>query len=118
MILVIHTMISFLPDIIMRPVAVMTSKCGFSFYQQASPNTDINTTGISSNDESSKPVHTKAAVRAVSSVSTICGEGSDSARSNLGEISDEEVCRRMATLGRSARKAGRHILVGNKLVLS
>jgi outer membrane lipopolysaccharide assembly protein LptE/RlpB len=111
-------MISLLPDIILRPVAAMTSKCGFSFYKESSPSVNSNTTGISSNDESSEPTHPKASARAVSTVSTVCGDGSDSARSTSDEISDEEVCRRMASLGRSARKAGRHILVGSKLVLS
>jgi hypothetical protein len=43
----------------------------------------------------------------------------DSTSSSRNEsVSDEEVCARMAQLGRAARKAGRHVLRGNKLVLS
>jgi len=111
-------MLSFIPDLLLKPVAAMTNKCGLSFYQYPSADTSSTDTSKSNCDNQTRIKETKLTVRAVSSASTVCGDGSDSARSHFDDLSDEEVCRRMAILGKSARKAGRHILAGNRLVLS
>ena len=99
---------SFIPEIL-KPVSVM---CGFSASSgqvEAGEGATMSTNIISETGIAKKPVS-----RCISSVST----ADDSNSSSCESVSDEEVFNRMATLGRLARKAGRHVLVGRKLVLS
>jgi hypothetical protein len=102
---------SFIPDIL-KPVSVM---CGLT----ATPETTATRERVSSSPRktpadvpASKPMSRRIS-QASSSAST-----DDSVKSQKDLCSDEEAYARMATLGRVARKAGRHVLVGDKLVLS
>ena len=107
-------MIAYIPDAILKPVAAMTNKCGFNFPHQVSERAQEQ----SSTNWSATPASLKAtkSMRGVSTTSTAVED-------SVGLISedsasDEEVCKRMAQLGRVARKAGRHVLVNGRLVLS
>ena len=104
-------MMSYIPDVILKPVAAMTSKCGFNITHQVSQ-------GASNSRWSETPPSLKAgkSLRCISTTST--AEEDFAAESTEGSTSDEIICNRMALLGRAARKAGRHVLVGDRLVLS
>ena len=102
---------SFIPDIL-KPVSVM---CGLGRASEStSTSLGYNTTTPSAAEKlpANKPV-----TRCISQI-TACASTDDSTISNGESVSDEEICARMASLGRIARKAGRHVLVGDKLVLS
>jgi hypothetical protein len=101
---------SFVPSFL-KPVTAM---CGLGSYTKKD---DIQVSidePISGNLKvpAEKPM-TRCISQTSASVST-----DDSSSSRHESVSDEEVCARMAQLGRAARKAGRHVLRGNKLVLS
>ena len=101
---------SIIPDIL-KPVSVM---CGFaSSANSYNADTDFYNTppSMAQAVPANKPVS-----RCISHIS---GESTDDSTSSRQEtISDEEVCARMAVVGRAARKAGRHVLTGGRLVLS
>ena len=107
-------MMSYIPEVILKPVAAMTSKCGFNFSHQVANNAqDPAVMEWNITPESIKDAKTQ---RCVSTTSTVVSE-------SLVQVveesaSDEEVCKRMAQMGRKARKVGRHILVNGRLVLS
>jgi hypothetical protein len=98
---------SFIPDIL-KPVSVMCGLAAIPGADEVKGKGATSAIGISEAGLAKKPVS-----RCISSAST------DDSNSSCSEsISDAEVINRMASLGRLARKAGRHVLVGRKLVLS
>ena len=105
--IVVVMLASLIPDIL-KPMSVI---CGLS---SSSDSTAAKTGFMSSPDYIAEAgLAYKPMTRCISSTST---NDYDSTRSN--DMSDEEACLRMAAHGRAARKAGRHVLVGGKLVLS
>jgi hypothetical protein len=111
---------SLIPDVLLKPVSAMTSKCGLNLYHSQQNATDTTRTSANSSAQLTPPmIPTKETFRSVSGVSTAYADDSiPRTPSSQDGISDDEVCRRMALLGKAARKAGRHVLAGNKLVLA
>jgi hypothetical protein len=110
---------SLIPDVILRPVSAMTSKCGFPLTHQVTP--EAATEAKSSLPIASTPpplLSTKTAKRDVSSASTAADDSHDTEVSPESTLSEEEICWRMAMLGKAAKRAGRHVLVNGRLVLS
>lgn len=102
---------SLIPDIL-KPVSIM---CGLS----KTPESNSTHQGYTTT-----PPSTAAHVPANKPVSRCISHSSasastdDSHSASSDSHSDEEICNRMANLGREAKKAGRHVLVGDKLILS
>jgi|LauGreDrversion4_2_1035121.scaffolds.fasta_scaffold79558_3 hypothetical protein len=112
-------MMSLIPDVLLKPVSAMTSKCGLNLYHSQQTATDTTRTSANSSAQLTPPmIPTKETFRSVSGVSTACDESILRTPLSQDGISDDEVCRRMALLGKAARKAGRHVLAGNKLILA
>ena len=109
---------SLIPDVLLKPVSAMTSRCGLNLYQNPS-STDTTRGSENSLSQFTPPtVPVKDPLRSVSGISTTYTESAPLTPSSQDGISDDEVCRRMAVLGKAARKAGRHVLVGNRLLLA
>lgn len=110
---------SLIPDVLLKPVSAMTSKCGLNLYQNPVNGSDTTRGSENSSSQLTPPmVPAKENVRSISGVSTTCADLTCRTPSGQDGISDDEVCRRMALLGKVARKAGRHVLVDGKLVLA
>ena len=107
-------MMSYIPDVLLKPVSAMTSKCGFPLSHQQTPESATSHRIISTNTPPSAPV--EKTTRCVSNASTSADDSSDSPLTS--QESFDEICIRMAGHGIAARRAGRHVLVGNRLVLS
>jgi hypothetical protein len=106
-------MLSSLVPAFLKPVSVL---CGLSSSAEKSVDLESQETTqsyVNRQGRKDKPAE-RAVSNANSNVST--DESTSSSRSHIS--CDEEICARMAQLGRDARKAGRHVLRGNKLVLS
>lgn len=102
---------SFVPSFL-KPVSAL---CGLASYG------DQNVSNVSSSDVTSTSGHfpvEKPIARCISQSCSSAATDCSSSSPHREAMSDEEVCARMAQLGRAARKAGRHVLKGNKLVLS
>lgn len=112
-------MMSLIPDVLLKPVAAMTSKCGLNLYQNNPTASDTTRGSENSSSQLTPPmVPVKETLRSISGVSTACADSNCRTPSSQDGISDDEVCRRMALLGKAARKAGRHVLVDGRLVLA
>ena len=112
-------MMSLIPDVLLKPVSAMTSKCGLNLYQTQTSASDTTRDSENSSSQFTPPMApAKETLRSISGVSTSCADSNCQTPCSQDGISDDEVCRRMALLGKAARKAGRHILVDGRLVLA
>jgi hypothetical protein len=95
---------------IFRPVSVM---CGLT----SPPDCRSSNKGVNKDQTTAIPEN-KPVSRCISQASTHDSTDDSSSSSRRDSADEDEVCARMAQLGKAARKAGRHVLRGNKLVLS
>ena len=95
---------------ILKPVSVL---CGIS----STPDANKSARGLNLAPPTALPAN-KPVTRCLSQASTLDSHGDSSSSSRNESSADEEVFARMAIHGRVARKAGRHVLRGGKLVLS
>ncbi len=110
-------MMSLIPDVIMKPVSAMTSKCGFPLSHRSLPDKTTEDKCLPKAN-TPPPLLSIEAKRDVSSASTAAEDASDGLLGVEPCISEEEICWRMAMLGKAAKRAGRHVLVNGRLMLS